>query len=108
MPQSNTEELNLKEYRQRRRLGSLRRQLYAQSDPANATKLTQAIDKAELELQQTQQDRRASGWTSTASTPANGVLLSTDPTRNTRGVSCAWIVFRQEWPICSTSKRRRW
>ena len=86
MPQSNTEELNLKEYRQRRRLESLRRQLYAQSDPANATKLTQAIDNAELELQQTQQDRRASGWTSTASTPANGVLLSTDPTRNTRGV----------------------
>ena len=85
MSQPTTEQLKLKEYRQRRRLESLRRHLYAQPDPACATDFARAVDEAEAELKQTQHYRKATE-TSSAVQPDSGVLMSNDPKHNARGV----------------------
>lgn len=83
MPES-TDQIKLNEYRQRRRVESLRRQLYTQPDPAEATALADSLTAAQIELKQSEQERHAKGQTANVETPAQGVLLSTGKAESAR------------------------
>jgi hypothetical protein len=76
MPDSNLDQIKLKEYQQRRKVESLRRQLYEKSDPSLSTDLADALTSAENDLKELERQRQAAEKTSEA--VPRGVLLSTD------------------------------
>lgn len=76
MPYSNSDQLKLNEYRQRRKVESLRRQLYAKADPADSTDLARSLTDAERWLKKLEEERRQDE--ASAEKPPAGVLLSTD------------------------------
>lgn len=77
MSASALEEMKLKEYRQRRRVESLRQQLYALPDPAQAGELQQALTSAESELREIAQERQAQEKATNKEKANRGVLLNT-------------------------------
>lgn len=78
MPEPTLTELKLREYRQRRRLDSLRQQLYSKEDPAEETRISGALNEAEMKLREIEEARQKMEGSSKAEHDG-GVLLSNEP-----------------------------
>jgi hypothetical protein len=78
MPQPTLTELKLREYRQRRRVDSLRQQLYTKEDPAQETKISDSLNYAEFKLREIEEARHKLE-SSSKPDKTGGVLLSNEP-----------------------------
>ena len=78
MAESPLNQMKLNQYHQRRRVESLRRQLYEKKDPSEASELANSLKEAEAALKDSEQKRHALDQADTGEKESRGVLLSTD------------------------------